>query len=244
MLLEVAVDTVPDAIAAASAGAHRIELCADLAEGGTTPSAGAMRAAVARVDVPVFVMIRPRGGDFLYNAVEIDVMLRDIELAKQCGIHGIVSGALQPNGTIDEEGTEALIEAAAPLPFTFHRAFDQSRNLTEALDTCLGLGVTRILTSGGRATALEGAEVLAELGRRTGGRLTLVAGGGVRAPHIAALATRSGVRELHLGPRREATSQMKASGAVGTWRAWQGLAVDEVAAAVAAAGALDGPRTR
>ncbi|MBK8247713.1 MAG: copper homeostasis protein CutC [Gemmatimonadetes bacterium] len=235
MLIEVAVDTVPDAMAASTAGAGRIELCANLAEGGTTPSAGAMRATVARVDVPVFVMIRPRGGDFLYDAVEIDVMLRDIELAKQCGVHGVVSGALQPNGTIDEEGTEALIEAAAPLPFTFHRAFDLARNLSEALDTCLGLGVTRVLTSGGHATAMEGVDVLRELVRRTGGRMMVVAGGGVRAPHVPALATQTGVTELHLGPRQAVTSQMKMSGSVGAWREWRGLAVSEVTAAVAAA---------
>lgn len=235
MLIEVAVDTVPDAMAAATAGAGRIELCANLAEGGTTPSAGAMRATVARVDVPVFVMVRPRGGDFLYNAVEIDVMLRDIELAKQCGVHGIVSGALQPNGTIDEEGTEALVEAAAPLPFTFHRAFDQARNLNEALDTCLGLGVTRVLTSGGHATAVEGIDVLRDLVRRTGGRMMVIAGGGVRAPHVATLAARAAVTELHLGPRQVVTSQMKASGSVGAWREWRGLAADDVAAAVAAA---------
>jgi copper homeostasis protein len=232
VLIEVAVDTVPDAILAAASGAGRIELCANLAEGGTTPSAGAMRAAVARVEVPVFVMVRPRGGDFLYNAVEIDVMLRDIELAKQCGVHGIVSGALQPNGTIDEEGTEALIEAAAPLPFTFHRAFDQARNLNEALDTCLGLGVTRVLTSGGRATAMEGAGVLRELVRRTGGRLTVLAGGGVRAGHIPTLVAQAGVHELHLGPRQAMASQMKSAGSVGAWREWQGLNAEEVTAAV------------
>ncbi len=235
MLIEVAVDTVADAIEAAAAGADRIELCAALGEGGTTPSAGTMRAAVARVDVPVFVMIRPRAGDFLYSALDIDVMLRDIELAKQCGIHGIVSGAMQPNGTIDEEGTEALIEAASPLPFTFHRAFDQARNLNEALDTCLGLGVSRVLTSGGHATAVEGAEVIRALAGRGGGHLSVMAGGGVRAPHVRDLATRTGVLEFHLGPRRTLRGAMKMSGDVDAWRAWTGLDAAEVAATVQAA---------
>lgn len=230
MLIEVAVDTVPDAIEAAAAGADRIELCAALGEGGTTPSAGTMRAAVARVDVPVFVMIRPRAGDFLYSALDIDVMLRDIELAKQCGIHGIVSGAMQPNGTIDEEGTLALIEAAAPLPFTFHRAFDQARNLNEALDTCLGLGVSRILTSGGHATALEGAEVIRTLVVRGAGRLSVIAGGGVRAPHMRELGHRTGVTEMHLGPRRGVSSAMKAVGGVSAWRTWSSLDAEAIAA--------------
>jgi copper homeostasis protein len=233
VIIEVAVDTVPDAMAAVAAGAGRIELCANLAEGGTTPSAGAMRAAVARADVPLFVMVRPRGGDFLYTAIEIDVMLRDIELAKQCGVHGIVSGALQPNGTIDEEGTEALIEASAPLPFTFHRAFDQSRNLAEALDTCLGLGVARVLTSGGRATAMEGAEVLRQLVLRAGPHLTVLAGGGVRAPHVADLVARSGVSEVHLGPRKVLASEMKVTSSLATWRDWAGLDAGEVEAVAA-----------
>lgn len=236
VLLEVAVDSLPDALAAEAAGAHRIELCAALGEGGTTPSAGAMRTAVARLGIPVFAMIRPRGGDFLYSATEIEVMLRDVENAKQAGVHGIVSGALHPNGVIDEEATQALVEAADPLPFTFHRAFDQVRNLTEALDTCLGLGVRRVLTSGGAAAAKEGAETIAALVRRGHPHLTIVGGGGVRAEHVAELARATGAVEFHLGPRRTMTSGMRVAGAVHAWREWTALDTEAVRAAVAACG--------
>ncbi len=219
-LLEVAVDSIPDALLAERAGANRIELCSNLAEGGTTPSAGSMRAAVARLRIPVFAMIRPRGGDFLYDAMEIEVMLRDIEMAKQCGVHGIVSGALQPNGGIDEEGTEALVEAAAPLPLTFHRAFDQTRQVSESLDTCLALGVARVLTSAGRATALEGVDGLRELARRAGSRLTIVGGGGIRASHLVQLVERTGLREFHLGPRKRTSTTMRVHGQVDAWQEW------------------------
>ncbi|MCC7324914.1 MAG: copper homeostasis protein CutC, partial [Gemmatimonadaceae bacterium] len=127
ILVEACVDSVQGAIAAEHAGAGRLELCANLVEGGTTPSGGMMRAVLRCVGIPVFAIVRPRGGDFLYDAADIEVMLRDIEFAKSCDIHGIVSGALNPNGTIDEDGTSALLEAAHPLPFTFHRAFDVTR---------------------------------------------------------------------------------------------------------------------
>jgi copper homeostasis protein len=208
VLIEVAVDSVADAIAAQQAGAGRIELCANLREGGLTPSIGLVRSALAHVSVPVFVMVRPRNGDCVYSAADIEVMLRDIEAAKHAGAHGIVSGAMNANGTIDEEGTEALIEAASPLPFTFHKAFDQTRNLDESLDTCLALGVGRILTSGGHRTALEGADVLARLQGRAAPHALIVAGGGVRAEHAATLVSSARVSELHLGPRRAVRSTM------------------------------------
>ncbi len=164
ILVEACVDSVQGAIAAERAGARRLELCANLVEGGTTPSAGMMSAVHRCVGIPVFAIVRPRGGDFLYDAADIEVMLRDIEFAKSCDVHGVVSGALNPNGTIDEDGTSALLEAAHPLPFTFHRAFDVTRDLDESLDTLQALGVQRVLTSGGAASALEGAAMLAQPG--------------------------------------------------------------------------------
>jgi copper homeostasis protein len=227
-ILEVAVDTVSDALLAEEAGAQRIELCADLATGGATPSAGAMRAAVARLGIPVVVMVRPRPGDFLYSATDIEVMLRDIELAKQCGVAGIVSGALQPNGVIDEEGTEALLEASSPLPFTFHRAIDQSRNVLEAVDRCVALGVSRVLTSGGASTARAGADVLRELRERTAGRLTIVGGGGLRADHLGTFLRETGLTEVHIGPRRLAKTTMRAGGELASWREWPCLDPDAV----------------
>lgn len=203
ILVEACVDSVQGAIAAEHAGAGRLELCANLVEGGTTPSGGMMRAVHRCVGIPVFAIVRPRGGDFLYDAADIEVMLRDIEFAKSCDIHGIVSGALNPNGTIDEDGTSALIEAAHPLPFTFHRAFDVTRDLDESLDALQALGVHRVLTSGGAATALEGSEMIARLVRRGGDRIVVMAGGGVRHDNAAEVVKATKVKEVHLrGSRR------------------------------------------
>jgi copper homeostasis protein len=198
ILVEACVDSVQGAIAAEQAGARRLELCANLVEGGTTPSGGMMRAVHRCVGIPVFAIVRPRGGDFLYDAADIEVMLRDIEFAKACDVHGIVSGALNPNGTIDEDGTSALIEAAHPLPFTFHRAFDVTRDLDESLDALQALGVHRVLTSGGAPTAREGAEMIARLVRRGGDRIVVMAGGGVRRDNAAEVVRATRVRELHL----------------------------------------------
>lgn len=208
VLVEACVDSVHGALAAERAGAGRLELCANLVEGGTTPSGGMVRAVLRCVGIPVFAMVRPRGGDFLYDAAEIEVMLRDIEFAKACDVHGIVSGALNPNGTIDEDGTSALMEAAHPLPFTFHRAFDVTRDLDESLDTLQALGVPRLLTSGGAASALDGAEMIARLVRRGGDRIIVMAGGGVRRDNAAAVVRATRAREVHLRGTRRCDGRM------------------------------------
>ena len=246
VLVEACVDSVQGAIAAEHARAARLELCADLIEGGTTPSAGMMRAVSRCVVIPVFAMVRPRGGDFLYDAAEIEVMLRDIEFAKSCDVHGIVSGALNPNGTIDEDGTSALIEAAHPLPFTFHRAIDVTRDLDESLDALQALGVHRVLTSGGSATATLGAERIARMVRRGGGRIVVMAGGGVRCDNALALVSATKVQEVHLRGAARIDSRM-------TYRAdgvsigrpflpdaygWDGTDAGEIAAVVQAVSAL------
>ncbi len=207
-LVEACVDSVQGALAAEQAGAGRLELCANLIEGGTTPSGGMMRAVLRCVRLPVFAIVRPRGGDFVYDAADIEVMLRDIEFAKGCDVHGIVSGALNPNGTIDEDGTSALLEAAHPLPFTFHRAFDVTRDLDESLDTLQALGVHRLLTSGGAPSAAEGAEMIARLVRRGGTRIVVMAGGGVRRDNVSALVATSRVQEVHLRGARRAEGRM------------------------------------
>lgn len=168
-----------------------------------------MRAVAAKALVPVHVMIRPRSGDFVYSADEVEVMLRDIEAAKTVGVQGLVGGALNPNGTIDEDVTEALVEAASPLPFTFHRAFDLTLDLDESLDACLALGVRRILTSGGAALAKDGADALVRLRQRASTHATILVGGGVRATHVKQLVTKTGVREVHLGPRVTTESPME-----------------------------------
>jgi copper homeostasis protein len=199
VLVEACVDSLDGALAAARAGAGRIELCAGLIEGGTTPSAGLMALAGERSSVPVFTMIRPRGGDFLYSPAELEIMLRDIAVARRAGTHGIVIGALTPDGSVDVEATRALVGAAAPLPVTFHRAFDLTRDLTAALDALIACGVQRVLTSGGARRAGEDIDMLASLVARAAGRIVVMAGGGISAETAAAIVDRTGVRELHVG---------------------------------------------
>lgn len=209
MLVEACVDSVSSALAAQLGGASRVELCANLVEGGTTPSAGTIAVARERLQIDLFVIIRPRGGDFLYAPHEFDTMLKDISLARQLEADGVVIGALSPNGTIDQEGTRRLLEAARPLPVTFHRAFDLTRDLAESLEDLLSLGVDRVLTSGGEATALEGVDTLAKLVRRADGRIGILAGGGVNETNVTELVARSGVREVHVRVAERRESAMK-----------------------------------
>ena len=201
-ILEACVETLTEAIQAAEAGASRLEVCGCMSEAGTTPSIGLVSAIVERVGLPAFVMIRPRGGDFVFDENELDVMRRDIEAAKRAGAHGIVSGVLESGGSIDRDATKSLVETAAPLPFTFHRAFDLAPGLEMALEVLMSIGVRRVLTSGGASTALVGADAIARLTRRAGDTMTLIAGGGVRAPHVCELVRLSGVSEVHARPTR------------------------------------------
>lgn len=197
VLFECCVDSVASAVAAAEGGAGRIELCANLIEGGTTPSAGLVSVCAERVAIPVFVIVRPRGGDFLYDDDELAVMIADIDIAKDAGAAGVVLGVLRANGTIDRDAVRRLLDQGNPLPVTFHLAFDMTRDLQASLDTLVELGVDRVLTSGGGATALDGADAIAALVRQAGERIVVMAGGGVRAAGVAELVRRTGVREVH-----------------------------------------------
>ena len=154
-----------------------IELCDNLSVGGTTPSAGAIAVCCQSLSIPVHVLIRPRAGDFVYSDLEMEVMRHDIQAAKELGAAGVVLGVLKPDATIDGERTAELSALARPLAVTFHKAFDQVRSLPEALDGLIELGVDRVLSSGGRPTALEGVENLAALVARANGRLVVMAGG-------------------------------------------------------------------
>jgi copper homeostasis protein len=200
-VLEIAVESVAGARAAAAHGADRIELCVALADGGLTPSLGLVERAVAAVAVPVFAMVRPRAGGFCYDDDEGAVMARDVAAAKSAGARGIVLGALRPDGGLDEVLTRRLVEMARPLPVTFHRAFDHAADVRAALDQLIAWGIERVLTSGQAADAERGAGRIAELVRRAGDRLTVVAGGGVRAHNVRALCARTGVREVHSSAR-------------------------------------------
>lgn len=202
VLLEACVESLSEAVGAAGAGARRLEVCAAMIEGGTTPSIGLVEEVLASGSLPAFVMIRPRGGDFAYDDGEVRVMLRDIAAVRRAGAHGIVSGALDRFNMIDLDVTRRLVEAAAPLPFTFHRAIDLTPSVEHSVDLLRAAGVTRVLTSGGASSALVGADVIAGLVRRAGTGLMIVAGGGVRAENVVQLVQRTRVREVHARPTR------------------------------------------
>lgn len=205
MLIEAAVETLEGAVAAERAGADRIELCANLGVGGTTPSTQLISAVVAQAKHPVFVMIRPRGGDFVYAADEIDAMIEDIDRARPLGIAGIVTGALRADGSVDAESMRRLLNPAAGLPFTFHKAFDLAANLREALEQVIDLGASRLLTSGGAATALDGAGAIAALVDQAGDRMSIMAGGSIREHNVRDLIARTRVREVHARLENEAS---------------------------------------
>lgn len=198
-LLEVCVDSVSGAVRAQQGGAGRVELCASLVEGGTTPSVGLMRAVVRAVRVPVMVMVRPRGGDFLFSEEEVQVMELDVAAAKQAGAAGVVVGALTREGRVDEAVLRRLCAAAAPLQVCFHRAIDVSRDPLEVLRTLAALGgVHRVLTSGGAASALAGhatVRAMVELAEPLG--ITVMAGAGVDEVTCADVARLTHATELH-----------------------------------------------
>ncbi|MEP6691504.1 MAG: copper homeostasis protein CutC [Gemmatimonadaceae bacterium] len=198
VLVEACVDSVDSALAAERGGAARIELCDALSDGGTTPSAGMIETVKQRVGVPVFVIVRPRGGGFRYSEAELAVMMRDIAIARSCGADGIVTGALDASATVHAAQTRALVAAAGDRPVTFHRAFDLTRDLSEALDTLIELGIERLLTSGGAATALDGVATLRALVARAAGRIAVMAGGGIREESARQVVGASGVREIHV----------------------------------------------
>lgn len=198
VLVEACVDTVGSAAAAEAGGAGRVELCADLLEGGTTPSPGTITLARERLGIPLFVLVRARAGDFLYDRDEVEAMRRDVAFARAAGADGVVVGALTADGRVDAAVTRTLLDAARPMAVTFHRAFDVARDQDEALDALLALGVDRVLSAGGAPDARTGAPRLAALVRRAGGRLGVLAGGGIRAEHVAALVAATGVREVHV----------------------------------------------
>jgi copper homeostasis protein len=197
-LIEVCVDSVESAMAAEAGGAARVELCDNLMEGGTTPSAGAIAAAREKLGIKLHVIIRPRGGDFCYSDVEFEVMKRDIEFAKQLGVDGVVIGILLPEGSVDADRTRELVELARPMTVTFHRAFDMTRDAFAALETLIELGVDRILTSGQEPSVIEGLQLITELVKRAGDRIVVMACGGVNERNIGRVVAESNVRELHV----------------------------------------------
>ena len=205
---EICANSVASCIAAQEGGANRVELCAGIPEGGTTPSYGMIRSARECISIALNVIIRPRGGDFLYSEEEINEMLYDIKVAKELGADGLVFGCLLPDGSVDKVNMARLMEAAGDTPVTFHRAFDHSADPLQALEDIIELGCARILTSGCRPTALKGAGLLAKLVEKAGDRLIIMPGCGVKESNIAEIARLSGAREFHFSAREPVQSGM------------------------------------
>lgn len=206
--LEICAASLASCIAAAEGGANRIELCDNLLEGGTTPSYATIALAREKVKIDLYPIIRPRGGDFLYSDLEFEVMKKDIELCKQLGCNGVVIGILLPNGRVDQERCRILTQLAWPMGVTFHRAFDMTDNPFEALEDIISIGCERILTSGARNTAVEGAALLKDLLERANDRIAIMAGSGVRATNIAQLIQTTGITEFHTTAKAYEESKM------------------------------------
>lgn len=207
---EVCTNSVESCLAAQAGGADRVELCAGIPEGGTTPSYGDI--ATARellTHTRLHVIIRPRGGDFLYTPLEQRIMLKDIENARRLGADGVVFGCLTPEGDIDIALMKQLLEAAQGMSVTFHRAFDVCRQPKQALETLIQLGCHRILTSGAQPTAEQGIPLLKELQAQADGRIILLAGCGVNENNIARIASETGIHEFHFSAREQLTSGMQ-----------------------------------
>jgi len=207
--VEVCVDSVESAIAAERGGADRVELCDNLMEGGTTPSAGAIELARKNLNIKLHVIIRPRGGDFYFSDIEFEVMKRDIKTAKELGADGVVIGLLNKDGDVDVERTYALIELARPLSVTFHRAFDMTPNPFVSLETLISSGVDRILTSGQEASVLEGLDLITELVHRANSRIVIMPGGGLNERNISKVVNQSGVSEVHVTGFTNVESKMQ-----------------------------------
>jgi copper homeostasis protein len=208
-MLEIAANSLASALAAQAGGADRIELCAALEVGGLTPSQAQVALARERVSLPIHVLVRPRAGDFVYSAEEHATMLADIAHCAALGCEGVVVGALDEDGEVDVVRCRELVDAAAGMELTFHRAIDVSRDLLRSLERAIELGFHRILSSGGAATAPQGADRLRELVERAAGRIAVMPGGGIDAGNVAALAAATGAREFHASAKRTLPSGMR-----------------------------------
>jgi len=208
-ILEIAANSLASALAAQEGGADRIELCANLAEGGMTPSYGTLATTRDALHIPIYVLIRPRAGDFLYDARERAEMLSDIEACVRIGCEGVVVGALDIDGEVDVVLCRELVAAAGRLGVTFHRAFDVARDQRAALETIISLGCERVLTSGACTSAREGSETIAALLAQAGGRVRVMAGGGVRAEQLPELIARTGANEFHASAGAPRVSTMR-----------------------------------
>lgn len=197
MLLEVACFNLGSALIAQKAGAQRIELCENYKEGGITPSHELIKRIKKELSIPVFVMIRPRSGNFIYSDEEFEQMKKEVVFCKEQLCDGLVFGILTPDNKVDVKRSKELVELAKPLPCTFHRAFDEINDTNEALEQLCAMEFSRILTSGKAKSAVEGIDLIKELIKKAKGRITIMPGGGIRSANISRLVTDTGAREIH-----------------------------------------------
>lgn len=215
MVIEICITHLPAAITAQRLGARRIELCSALDAGGVTPSAGLIRQAVAALDIPVMVLIRPREGDFIYTPVEVEAMLDDIRFCHSAGAHGVVIGALNGDFELDMPVMEKMVEAANGLEICCHRAFDFVQNPEKALEQLVTLGIDRILTSGGAPSAWQGRSLIRQLVEQANGRISIMPGGGINSSNLKALAEATGTKEFHLSAKKRTTTPSNKDGLAG-----------------------------
>ena len=208
ILIEVAAFTPNAALTAYKAGAHRIELCSGYAEGGLSPSAATILWVREKVPLQIHVMVRPRIGDFVYNETEKEIMLRDILFCKEHRVGGIVAGALTQEGEIDEDFVAEMVQAAYPMSFTFHRAFDVCRDLPAVLESLIRCGVHRVLTSGGKANCIAGLQTISGLLKQAKGRIIILPGGGINPENVNEIVGLKGINEIHLSGKKLVQSKM------------------------------------
>jgi copper homeostasis protein len=206
--LEVCVDSLESAVDAQIAGADRIELCGNLGEGGTTPSFGTIVSVRNNLNIDLFVIIRPRGSDFLYTDPEFDIMRRDIDFCGEAGVNGVVLGLLLQDGNIDVERTSKLTEYSTPMKVTFHRAFDMCRDPVKGLEDIILTGAERVLTSGQKSDAQEGSALIKDLVKQADNRIIIMPGGGINDSNIISIARTTGANEFHLTGRKIINSEM------------------------------------
>lgn len=207
--LEICANSFTSALAAQNGGAHRVELCENMAEGGTTPSYAQIKLCKEKLNIEVWPIIRPRGGDFLYSELEFNLMKEDIKICKSLNCDGIVLGILKHNGEIDAIRCAELIELARPMPVAFHRAFDMSNNLSEALEDLINLRVVRVLTSGAANTALAGVEVIKNLVNQAQNRIEIMPGAGINPKNINQILSITGATNIHSSARVNVESKME-----------------------------------
>ncbi len=208
MILEIAVFNIQSALLAAQSGADRLELCENPGEGGTTPSYGTLKIAREKISIPIFPIIRPRGGDFLYSEDEFEAIKKDILLCKELQFEGVVTGSLNADGTVNAEQLQQLTALAYPMELTFHRAFDRCNDPFEAMEILVNCGCSRILTSGQVPNAFDGKELIKALIEKANDRIIIMPGSGVRSNNIHELAQFTGAKELHSSARKIQASGM------------------------------------